>query len=256
MNDDFGDRMKWYEKKDEVVFDRMFPVYARIDGRSFSSFTKAMQKPFDIRMMSVMQKTAADIVSATHAKIAYVQSDEISLVWHWNGENETPWFGGRKQKIASVLSGFASSAFISNLWSLFAVPDASELMQKLPHFDCRVMSMPSKMETSNMLLWRSIDQHKNFIQSSARSIFSHSECQGKSTKELELMLNNRNYTIDPKFEDFKNGMWLRNQVILLGSDEEPRYRRMVKYVPLDVPFSEITNKIDFIFDGAEARTYD
>ena len=49
MKDDLGDRMKLYEK--ERTGEKLDPgsiVYARIDGRGFSKFTKGMDKPFDI----------------------------------------------------------------------------------------------------------------------------------------------------------------------------------------------------------------
>lgn len=50
-----GDRMKKYEKIETGDrFIPCLPVYVRIDGRSFSKFTKSMNKPYDERMSRVM----------------------------------------------------------------------------------------------------------------------------------------------------------------------------------------------------------
>jgi tRNA(His) guanylyltransferase len=46
MTDSLGDRMKSYESREsDRRFLPMVPVYARIDGRGFSSFTRGMERP-------------------------------------------------------------------------------------------------------------------------------------------------------------------------------------------------------------------
>ena len=47
--------MKGYEAVETARrFDVHLPIYARIDGRSFSRFTRGMARPFDIRMIDAM----------------------------------------------------------------------------------------------------------------------------------------------------------------------------------------------------------
>ena len=54
-HDLFGDRMKAYEAVEtDRILDASLPIYARIDGRSFSAFTRGMQRPFDERMTGAM----------------------------------------------------------------------------------------------------------------------------------------------------------------------------------------------------------
>jgi len=69
-SDDLGDRMKSYESQE---CDRKFlpglPVYARIDGRNFSRFTKNMTRPYDERMSRAMVATASALVEKTHATL-------------------------------------------------------------------------------------------------------------------------------------------------------------------------------------------
>src|SRR3569832_1982692 len=97
--DDFGDRMKAYEAVETArKLDPLLPIYARIDGRAFSTFTRGMERPFDLRMTGAMVETTKHLVHATHARIGYVQSDEISLVWLAEGPNSDTLFSGKVQK--------------------------------------------------------------------------------------------------------------------------------------------------------------
>ena len=81
--DALGDRLKAYEKMEtEAKFLPTLPVYARIDGRCFSKFTRGMERPYDSVMSSMMQETTRYLVEQTGALTGYTQSDEISLVWY------------------------------------------------------------------------------------------------------------------------------------------------------------------------------
>ena len=52
---DLAARMKIYEGvESDRRFMSLLPVIARIDGRSFSSFTKGMERPYDERMSNLM----------------------------------------------------------------------------------------------------------------------------------------------------------------------------------------------------------
>lgn len=57
-NDDLGDRMKFLEGFETARrFLPGLPLYARIDGRGFSKFTKNMARPFDEQMVRAMVDT-------------------------------------------------------------------------------------------------------------------------------------------------------------------------------------------------------
>jgi hypothetical protein len=73
--DALGDRMKAYEAQEcSRRFLPMLPVYARIDGRNFSGFTKGMDRHYDTRMSAAMVETVKGLVEKTHAKMGYTQS--------------------------------------------------------------------------------------------------------------------------------------------------------------------------------------
>lgn len=204
--DDLGDRMKALEAVETLrKFDSTLPVYARIDGRSFSKFTKHMERPFDKHMASAMVETTRYLVDHTHAAIGYVQSDEISLVWSDAPEGSTKlFFDGKIQKTCSVLASMAAAKFAVEIQNQFGL-----LGSACPHFDCRVIQMPSQVEAANMLLWRSLDCRKNAISMAARSFFSHRLLQNKNVGEMTEMMIAAGHIIDSYPTSFTRGTWLQ-----------------------------------------------
>ena len=78
---DLANRMKEYEKRNQYYLQKRTPVAIRVDGRSFHTFTKGFQKPFDEVLIKSMQETAKYMCENIQgAKIAYVQSDEITII--------------------------------------------------------------------------------------------------------------------------------------------------------------------------------
>ena len=263
-NDALGDRMTEYEAQETARrFLPGLPVYARIDGRGFSRFTKGMERPYDVRMSTAMVGATKTLVEQTHATIGYVQSDEISLVWIPT-ENGHGWFDGKTMKMASVLAGMASSAFMVELAVQFDPATGSDLWAKMPHFDARVISMPSEAEAANMLLWRNMDATKNAISMAASHYYSHKELHGKNGSEKQEMLWQKGVNFDTYPYFFKRGTWVRRFVEdrTLTSEERDRIpekhrpahdtlvtRSVVREFDLP-PLSKITNRVEVLFRGA------
>lgn len=185
MKDSFGDRMKHYESfGTRDTLSGIMPVVARIDGRAFSNFTKAFEKPFDNRLTDSMVSTGCDLVQSFNADIGYVQSDEISLVF-LPKENGDLMFGGKTHKLNSTLASFASVSFLTMLMQVDLSQDIiNHVKNKKPHFDCRVWNVPTSMEASNAILWRVHDARRNGISVTYRHVFGHSEMQGKTSLEM------------------------------------------------------------------------
>ena len=170
--DDFGARMKGYEAVEtERRLDVSLPIYARIDGRAFSRFTRGMEKPFDARLIAAMQDTTKHLVQQSHARMGFTQSDEISLVWQADGAASDIFFSGKIQKMVSVLASMAAAKFAT------VCPEG--FRDKIPHFDCRVFQLPNQMEAANAFLWRAMDAKKNGISMIAQSMFSAKQLSRK-----------------------------------------------------------------------------
>lgn len=207
--DDLGDRMKYYESLvTDKMLDKAFPIYVRLDGRSFSSLTKSMKKPFDMAMSMTMVEVTKHLVKSTNACIGYTQSDEISLVYNYPNPESEILFGGKIHKLTSVLAAQASSAFMYYVTQIFTDNFAEVILPKMPHFDARVISMPNKTETANMILWRYLDCKKNAVSMAAHSMFSHNSLQGKNTNDMIEMMKENNKPFDSVPDRFKYGIFV------------------------------------------------
>lgn len=207
--DAFGDRMKQYEGIEAMrILIPQLPICIRLDGRGFSKFTKGMDRPFDEKMQTMMFKTTLELVEETNAVVGYTQSDEISLVLIPK-QNETPYFGGRVQKICSSLSAVASVKFNSLLPEYFPTK-----VKKLPTFDCRVWNVPSKTEAANTILWREMDASKNSISMAASHYFSHMELQNLNGKEKqEKLFQEKGINWNDYPDSFKRGFLILKETI-------------------------------------------
>lgn len=63
-NDSLGDRMKGYEGVSRNFLTRRVPAIIRLDGKAFHTFTKGMEKPFDLVLTQAMQETMKYTISS------------------------------------------------------------------------------------------------------------------------------------------------------------------------------------------------
>lgn len=254
--DDFGNRMKAYEAVEtDRKLDPMLPIYARIDGRAFSTFTRGMERPFDGRMTDAMVETTKHLLHASHARMGYTQSDEISLVWLADKPESDVLFSGKVQKMVSVLASMAAAKFAT------VIPD--EWRVRLPHFDARVFQLPSREEAANAFLWRAMDARKNAISMVAQSRFSHKALHGKDQGMMLAMLAEAGVDFETIPACYRRGSFVRREVVtrLLTAEELARipekHRPMGPVVRSDFkvidmpPFNTVRNRAAVIFDGAE-----
>jgi tRNA(His) 5'-end guanylyltransferase len=180
------------------------PIMARLDGRAFHTFTKGLRRPYDERMTDLMVRTTKHLVLNEHPDLGYTQSDEITLCWL--PKEEMP-FGGRTQKLESVLAGRASGFF--NKW-LHLLP---EKVDQNPHFDCRVWAVPNLYEVFNVFKWRELDAVKNSITMLALAYFSPSQIHGKKGKDKHEMLHTLGVNWNDMPPEFKRGTYVRKESI-------------------------------------------
>lgn len=263
MNDSLGDRMKLYEGiETSQQFMPTLPIVVRLDGRSFSSYTSGMDKPFDPRMAGAMIETTKELVAETNAVIGYTQSDEISLVLYSDNVDSQVWFDGKKFKIATCLASFCSVAFYRRITA--TCPEKAT--SPVPTFDCRAFNVPNKVEAANCILWRELDATKNAISSAARLYYSHRELFGKNSNEKQEMLFAKGVNFNEYPALFKRGTFIqRRKVVRKFTQEEldclPPHHNARTNPDLEItrtcfdiivmpPFSKVTNRVEVIFEGA------
>ena len=251
-HDDLGDRMKMYEgiETERMLIPRL-PIYARLDGKCFSKLSRNMQRPFCDRFSRMMIDTTKYLVEETHAIIGYTQSDEISLCWHFPEPKSEPLFGGKFQKLHSILAGMASAKF-------------TDLIKYPAVFDCRIFNLPTLDECANAFLWRELDATKNAISMAASCYFSPKQLHGKDGKEKQEMLfqgHAINFNDYPAF--FKRGTFVRrvNEERELTAEELARIPekhrptgKIMRSKIVEVPmpkFVTVANRVGVIFHGEE-----
>lgn len=256
--DALGDRMKTYEMAEAGrCAMKGIPLLARLDGRAFHTFTKGLKRPYDERMSRCMIDTMKYLVGETHAKIGYVQSDEITLLWHVESDEVGEYmFGGRFQKLTSVLAGLASAYFARLASKLMPEKD-----NMLPIFDCRVWQVPNKAEAANAFYWRELDATKNAISMAAHAYFSHRSLQGLTGNQKQEKLfveKGINFNDYPAF--FKRGTYAKRVLVDRVLDAETLAKIPEGWRPKDGivqrseiqemnwgPCSKLTNYQDLIF---------
>jgi tRNA(His) guanylyltransferase len=196
--DNLGDRMKGYENVSRNYLTRRMPTIIRIDGKSFHSFTKGFTKPLDMIMVSAMWDTASYLCkNIMGCKLAYVQSDEISLLLtDYDKLESQPWFDKNIQKMVSVSASMATLAFNKSFkTNTERFKDSIEVDKTVDYdkkfdtamFDSRVFNIP-KEEACNCFIWRQQDATRNAIEALGQANFSHKLLHGKNCKQIQEML--------------------------------------------------------------------
>ena len=106
--DDFAGRMREHELYQGQRFLPGAWVILRVDGRGFSGLTEAhYTKPFDERFRDHMHAAALALVEDMQGALAYVQSDEISVVL----PPDWALFDRRQEKAVSLSASIAAVSF-------------------------------------------------------------------------------------------------------------------------------------------------
>src|ERR1039458_2712400 len=115
--DPLGERMKLYEWVSRTSLPPRCYTVVRIDGRAFHSWTRGLERPYDLRMVEAMGETTRLLSEHIAGCIlGYTQSDEISLVLQdCSGPNTEAWFGGQVQKICSTAASDRKSVRVPDL---------------------------------------------------------------------------------------------------------------------------------------------
>ncbi len=258
--DSLGDRMKGYEDTFRYSLPQRMPVVLRIDGKAFHTYTKGCRRPWDENLVNCMNETAIELCKRIQgAQLAYVQSDEISILLKNYSDTETQsWFDNNLQKMVSISAAIASVTFTMNSWKIWipekiwegADPMSENDFIEPAHFDSRAFVLP-KEDVNNYFLWRQQDATRNSVQMLARSLYSHKECTDKNNSALQEMCfkKGKNWNDEPVQHKrgrciVKKEMKLENKVKLIQLKDgsfgpppnfNPEVLRRVWVVDNDIP---------------------
>ena len=233
-----SDRMKeFYEQPTRYYLPRRTYTIIRCDGKAFHTYTKGLDRPFDDGLINDMDETAIYLCKNIQgAKLAYVQSDEISIVITDFDDIETcAWFDNNIQKMCSVSASLATSMFNKlrikrDMVELFDNPanlmDVHKTIDntKLAEFDSRVFQIPSLSEVINYIIFRQQDATRNSISSVAQTYFSHKELEGVSGDEKqEMLFSKKGINWNDFAPKYKRGRLIRKEKYLVNGAERNRW---------------------------------
>lgn len=227
-HDELGIRMKEnYEKIPKTRLMRRTPAIVRVDGKAFHTFAKGLIKPFDEVLSLSMKETAKFLCeNVMNCRLAYVQSDEISLLLtDYETLTSQAFFDYEVQKVCSVTASMATLAF-NKAFATHARACAEYMRSELPYtdltkrgvaarkygvpedpnfrvdykivldeavrkgamFDSRFFNLP-KEEVANYFYWRQLDASRNSVQMVGQANFTQKELHGKSCSKIQDMLH-------------------------------------------------------------------
>lgn len=258
VDDALGDEIKAYEALNSARAGIIGqPVVVRVDGASFSKFTKNAVKPFDERISEAMIHATKAAVEEFNCRLGYTQSDEISFLLY-SPEQELP-FGARYEKLASRLAAYVSVHFLKKGLELF--PDL--IGDRLPSFDGRAVPFPTLDLAAKAIHWREIDARRNAVSMAARSVFGPNELSGRSSLEQREMMASKDLDFYTFPEVFRRGAFVRRIKILRDLTPEEMTKIPEKHRPtgpverssveqISLPnLSLIENLSDVLVDGVD-----
>lgn len=220
---------EFYEKRTRGYLPRRTYSVIRIDGKAFHTYCRGLKKPFDMGFIEDMDSTAIYLCKNIQgAKMAFVQSDEISIILtDFDTLKTDAWFDGEVQKMVSVSASMAAAKF-NQLRILRFVNDKfvdgtnkiTELYIenltkiKLAEFDSRVFTVPFKDEVINYIVWRQNDTVRNSIQSLAQSLYSDGELKGKNGSMLQEMCFQKGENWNNLPDSIKRGRLITKESII------------------------------------------
>lgn len=213
-----AEKMKKYEKTNELVLNPLKPFIVRLDGHCFSKFTSQFNWPCQ-EFHDAMVETAKDLVLFFNSVpcAAHTCSDEISLVFNSLSQEDlktkTLIYSGRVCKIASLASGYASTRFNHHISSHVKRPNGV-------CFDARVFQVENEEEILENLMWRSCyDCVRNSKSQLGRSYFSSKSLNKLNSNQIvEKLKNEKNVDWNELRPDFKFGSLVKKEQVFIDTD--------------------------------------
>ena len=194
------ERMKALQAERDYRLDKDSYILCHIDGRAFSKMIKKrFILPFDDEFMRMMDDTAAYVCENVQgAKLAYVQSDEISIVItnfkYEVGEllQGSSFFDYRLCKLQSIIASLATAKF-NQLYTLrmLSVDSDKPFTQQinempLTQFDCKCWDVKTYEDMFAWFKFRQNDCIRNSKQQFAQAYCSHRDLLNKNSDEQIL----------------------------------------------------------------------
>ena len=212
MRDALGSRIKRYEAVSNYRLTPRSPIFLRVDGKSFHTCTRQMERPFDRRLIGAMvAATQATAKEMRGFKLAYTQSDEATfLLTDYDTFETQGWFDHEWQKLVSITAS-AFTAHFNRAIDAALDPDHgmlfSDTMKRVAMFDARAFVVPES-DMANVFPWRHQDWARNSPQMLARAHYTHAELDKQKRADLHELLYAKGVNWATLDDQRKNGTYV------------------------------------------------
>lgn len=258
-----SERMKKYENNCKLIssIDGNDSFIIRLDGRNFSRLTSQFKKPFDNNFSKIMLDTAVDLFKEFNPTFIHVQSDEISLVFKNKTTKEafrieplrfSHIFGGRVNKIITIMASYASSRFHYNLYSFLKETKEYPKLKSLfkdgninISFDGRLTLVNNDIsedyEIINYVYWRSvIAGYNNAVSMFASKVFDTHELEKVSTHDRiqKMMEKSGSFDFNNQKNHIKYGWFIKNSYyVICNHENKPTLRKNPTALSFKIKYS-------------------
>lgn len=191
------ERMKSLQAGRDYKLDKDSYILCHLDGRAFSKMIKKrFNLPFDDEFMHMMDETAAYVCENVQgAKLAYVQSDEITVVitnFKYEGSElirGSSFFDYRLCKLQSIIASLATAKF-NQLYTVrmlraYSGKPLNQQINEIPliQFDCKCWDVKTYEDMFAWFKFRQNDCIRNSKQQFAQAYCSHKDLLNKNSDE-------------------------------------------------------------------------
>jgi len=195
MSQKLKDRIDVYQDTFDFKLLSKLPIVIVVNGRNFTKTTSIIDKPYCTKFAECMLSASLKLCLEIEGSVfAYQYNDEIIIISKNDQSLETEsWYDNKIQKICSIASSIATSAFKthSNQLNLNIVGE--------PIFTTQVFTVPNLSEAVNTIIYK---QQQNF----------HTSVQFASNYELS-----KKYSRD-HIKDMLSGLTIDEKIDLLQQE--------------------------------------
>lgn len=177
-----SDLTRFKEKELGDRIDRGSVLAVRLDGKGFSKLKRKFgwdkEDSLNDKFVEAMLSLTKKMCDEYRPDVAFVGSDEISMVFVNHGNSEHP-FGGKIHKVCSLMAAFCS-VWANSIFRESGLSDVEEVIL----FDCRAFPLDSKEEALLYIDSRAFDVHRNCMRSQAGKFLSHKQLMGVKSVDL------------------------------------------------------------------------
>lgn len=233
------DKCRNYQSLRDYALDADKYIIVHVDGRSFSKMVKnKFERPFDEKFIRMMNETAKYLCEKVQGcQLAYVQSDEITLILKKLRPESDIFFGGRMCKMQSIIASMATCKFnqlmtlynikkdaydytkIDYLDTLYNAKDIVRMIKdsSLYEFDCKVWDVNDGNDAFAWLLFRNIDCVRNSKTQTAQAYIPHKDLLGLTADEaIALLKEKEGVDWNTLPDEMKYGRIVRKEEVDMG----------------------------------------